>query len=405
MACVRKQDDSSYRVDWRDKKGNRYRKTFALKKEAEDFLTEIKKKMKDRTYVAPKDVPTLREVAELWFANKRVQKLRIGTLSRYRGDLDTHILKADFADARLDAIQAADVEAFRNQLAEKRTNTGSLFMGVTINYTLRNLNGIFVYAMKKQMAAWNPVACVDRVRGDSGEQEQDADDGEDAEDAEDDADRLDGAATEDAVTEDEVLSPADCRKLIDAADDGFDRAFLMTAVMSGARHSELLALQWRDIDFTASTIHVRRNLSWAKLKGEPTRPKFYRPKTGKRGARKIPCPAELALTLKKWRLQCPKGKRGLVFPTSTGQPQHRANTLTRVLRPTLERAGLPLHFHMHTLRHSFCSALIAQGTPPAEVQKYSGHAKLSVLLDTYTHFIPNQQTGCIDRLASQVFGG
>jgi integrase len=403
MACVRKLDDGTYRADWRDGKGNRYRKTFELKKDADDYLTDIKKKMKDRTYVAPKDVPTLREVAELWLANKQVQKVRIGTLSRYRGDLDNHILKADFADARLDTITAADVEAFRNQLAEKRTNTGSLFMGVTVNYTLRNLNGIFVYAMKKQLSAWNPVACVDRVRGDADEQQQE-EDAEDGEDADDGADRPDIAASEDAVTEDQVLSPADCRKLIDAADDGFDRAFLMTAVMTGARHSELLALQWRDIDFTASTIHIRRSLSWAKLKGEPTRPKFYKPKT-KRGTRKIPCPAELVLALKEWRLRCPKkGKWGLVFPTSAGQPHHRANTIDRVLRPTLERAGLPLHFHMHTLRHSFCSALIAQGTPPTEVQKYSGHAKLSVLLDTYSHFIPDQQTGCIDRLASKVFG-
>ena len=31
MACVKKRGDG-YRVDWRNKKGNRYRKTFTLKK-------------------------------------------------------------------------------------------------------------------------------------------------------------------------------------------------------------------------------------------------------------------------------------------------------------------------------------------------------------------------------------
>ncbi len=56
MANVRKRGDG-YRVDWRDKKGNRYRKTFALKKDGEDFLAEVRKAKKDGIYVAPKDVP------------------------------------------------------------------------------------------------------------------------------------------------------------------------------------------------------------------------------------------------------------------------------------------------------------------------------------------------------------
>jgi len=115
MACVRKRGDG-YRVDWRDKKGNRYRKTFAPKKEVEDFVADIKVEMKAGTYVAPKDVPTLRAVAEQWFANKQGRKLRPATLSCYRVNLDSHILRADFADARLDAIGVGDVVTFRNQL-------------------------------------------------------------------------------------------------------------------------------------------------------------------------------------------------------------------------------------------------------------------------------------------------
>ena len=96
-----------------------------------------------------------------------------------------------------------------------------------------------------------------------------------------------------------------------------------------------------------------------------------------------------------------QGKVGVgVFPTPSGQPQHRSQTLDYVLRPTLERAKLDTRFHMHSLRHSFCSALIAQGTPPTEVRKYSGHSPLSTLLDTYSHFIPSEQTGCIDRFAA-----
>ena len=75
-----------------------------------------------------------------------------------------------------------------------------------------------------------------------------------------------------------------------------------------------------------------------------------------------------------------------------------------MLRPTLERAKLDRRYHIHTLRHSFCSALLAQGTPPTEVQLYSGHVRLSTLLDVYSHFIPSEQTGSIERLAGKVLG-
>jgi integrase len=388
MACVKKIGDR-YRADWRDKKGNRYRKMFDLKKDAQDHLANVKVEMKAGTYVAPKQVPTLRELAEQWFANKQGMKLRPATLSCYRVNLDRHILRADFADARLDKIGVGDVIAFRNQLTAKPVRNGgaATLAAKTVNYVMRDIEAIFAYAMKARLASWNPGSCVDRIKEGSGEH------------GEDGAERTDVA-----VTADEVLSPADCRKLIDNANEGFDRAFLMLAVMTGARHDELLALKWSDIDLDAGAIHVRRSLSWAKLPGEPTRPKFFDTKTGKRGNRKLPCPPELALTLKKWRLQCPKGELDLVFPTPSGQPQHRSRILDCVLRPTLERAELPKHFHIHTLRHSFCSALLAQGTPPTEVQRYSGHARLSTLLDVYSHFIPSEQTGSIDRLASKVLG-
>lgn len=393
MACVKKRGNG-YRVDWRDRKGNRYRKTFELKKEAEDFLAEIKVDMKNGTYVAPKQVPTLREVAEQWFANKVGMKLRPATLSCYRVNLDRHILAASFADARLDKIGVGEIVAFRNDLTQKPTRTGTppggrtrTLAAKTVNYVLRDLEGIFAFAVKARLAAWNPVSSVDRLKQGSGEHDEDG------------ADRTDVA-----VTEDEVLSPADCRKLIDSAAEGFDRALLMTAVMTGARHDELLALKWCDVDFDGATIHFRRSLSWAKLPGEPTRAKFFDTKTGRRGNRKLPCPPELLLTLKKWRLQCPKGELDLVFPTASGQPQHRTRILQDVLRPALKAAGLSRRFHMHTLRHSFCSALLAQGTPPTEVQKYSGHARLSTLLDVYSHFIPSEQTGSLERLAKKVLG-
>jgi len=95
------------------------RKTFELKKEATDSLADVQVQKTKGTYVAPKQVPTFREVAGQWFANKQGMHLRAATLSCYRVNVECHILPADFADVQLTAIEVADSERFRNSLGEK----------------------------------------------------------------------------------------------------------------------------------------------------------------------------------------------------------------------------------------------------------------------------------------------
>lgn len=387
MACVKK-IRGKYRADFRDRAGKRYRKFFATKKAADDWLDEQKAKVKDGSFIAPKEIPTLREIGNQWLDNKKGMKLRPSTISCYRVNLERHILEAEFADVKVDRIGLTDITTFRSRLSQKRAGKDATLSAKTVNYVMRDLQAIFAYAMKARLVTWNPAAAVDRLKEDTAEHDDEG-----------------PKRTDVAVTEDEILSPTDCKKLIDAAPEGYNRALLMAAVLTGARHSELLALKWADVDFDEKTIHFRRSLSWAKLPGEPTHARFFDTKTGKKGNRKIPCPAELMLELKKWRLRCPKGELDLVFPSAVGEPQHRAQTLENVLRPALLAAELSPNFHMHSLRHSFCSALLAQGTPPTEVQKYSGHRRLSTLLDVYSHFIPSEKTSSLEQLASKMLGG
>jgi integrase len=70
--------------------------------------------------------------------------------------------------------------------------------------------------------------------------------------------------------------PGECQEL--------DHALYMTAVMTGLRQGELIALRWRDVDWTANRIRVRRNYS----RGE-----FGTPKS-RRSSRSVPMIDKLA---------------------------------------------------------------------------------------------------------------
>jgi integrase len=59
----------------------------------------------------------------------------------------------------------------------------------------------------------------------------------------------------------EVFSPEEVWALVRTAGNEQDAAIFLTAAFTGLRRGELLALRWRDIDFTASVIRVRASYS------------------------------------------------------------------------------------------------------------------------------------------------
>ncbi|MFI5397012.1 MAG: tyrosine-type recombinase/integrase [Candidatus Binatia bacterium] len=199
------------------------------------------------------------------------------------------------------------------------------------------------------------------------------------------------------------LSPEEMNRLIDYAEAGYYRTLIMAAAFTGARHDDLLALQWGDLDLNAARVRICRSLSWARLSGEAVRPRFYQPKT-KSGVRTIPLAPELLHALKVWKLQCPASPEELVFPTPDGKPMYRGTVLRVGLYPALRRAGLR-RVDMQSLRHSFASGLVAQGCPVTEVQHYLGHSKATTTLSIYSHWFSRTQTDAVQQFAQRVRTG
>ena len=52
----------------------------------------------------------------------------------------------------------------------------------------------------------------------------------------------------------------------------------------------------------------------------------------------------------------------------------------------------------HALRHSFASALIANGAPLAYVKEQMGHSSIRITVDTYGHLIPGANREEVNKL-------
>ena len=180
------------------------------------------------------------------------------------------------------------------------------------------------------------------------------------------------------------------------------RLLIVTALYTGMRISELLALTWADIDFAAGAIHVRAQLSRAHH-GTPAQ--RVAPKTAA-AVRDIPLVAQLTTLLREHHDRATfAGPADFVFATSNGTPLGHRNAESRALQRAAAAAGLePVRFH--GLRHTFASHLIVDlGLDFAQVSRILGHASVTTTLNIYTHLFDDARhaTEIRTRMAASPF--
>jgi hypothetical protein len=83
-----------------------------------------------------------------------------------------------------------------------------------------------------------------------------------------------------------------------------------------------------------------------------------------------------------------------------GTPLEPRNVLRR-FEALAERAGLR-GVHLHTLRHSAASFLLAVGTHTKVVQEHLGHSSYAITADIYSHVAPAQQREAADKLGQAI---
>jgi integrase len=165
----------------------------------------------------------------------------------------------------------------------------------------------------------------------------------------------------------------------------------MAAAMTGLRQGELAALRWRDVDWTAGLVRVRRSYS----RGQYTTPK------SRRSSRAVPLVDRVARELElHFQRSAYTGDDDLVFcHPHSGRPYDASKSRAR-FKEALKRAGLrPLRFH--DLRHTYGTRMAAAGTPLRTLQGWMGHRDYKTT-EIYADFAPDPTQGAL--WARRAFG-
>lgn len=353
---------SAWVVDYKDSTGKRCIKTFRLKKDADAFNTKAGWEVSQGVHMAESGSITIAEAAVRWIAAAEAKKLEPKTIAAYESTARLHIVP-HIGKEKITKLRKPQIEDFKDKLladgkSQKR-----------VKRTIGFLSLMLAEMERKGLVAQNVASGVRVV-----------------------------IPTRDA-TDIEIPDQDELKALIKHADDDF-RPFLMTAMLTGMRASELRGLTWDCVDFDDGVIRVRQR---ADEKGKIGSPK------SKAGRRSIPMSPRLLIEMKKWKLRGKGSLQNLVFPSPEGMVWSYANMMNRKFWPLQVSAGVTVEltdpddglpiwdedgvakvdakYSLHALRHGAASLWIRQGVDWKRLQVWLGHSTVQLTIDRYGHLM------------------
>jgi integrase len=333
--------------------GSPHIKTFDTKGDATDFAATVHSEVKKGMHTAPSKSVTVEVAGENWINRVTADGAERSTLDHYRQHLRIHIAPR-IGKGKLGSLTMKSVEGFRDRLLADMSRPLARKVFVSFKSLLK-------------VAGYSHLCAGVNIGVDKRNKHR-AEEGRD------------------------FPTPAEVKRMIACATDLRSRTLLLTAALTGLRASELRGLRWSDVDLTHRELHVRQRADKYCLIGMPK---------SESSKRTMPLdPDTLLPALREWKLACPKGEAGLVFPAITGEVSHH-EIMIQSLAPVMKAAGLMKRngrpkYTLHAFRHFFASWCINPASrggremPPKEAQALLGHSSIVMTLDTYGHLFPRR---------------
>ena len=300
-----------------------------------DRMEEVRQGLKIQDLPFDKFVPVY---LRLHAGGKKAQKFYEWT---------TNVLERHFGKTPLSQIGVKEVQEFKAKRSAQVRGTGEKarpLATATVNRSLAVLKSMFNKAIDWGNAKENPVRRVKLLK----EQNK----------------------------REYFLSEEEAGRLLAAAPEKV-RPIVVAALHTGARRSELLRLNWEDVDFRSKTIHFRDT---------------------KNGTdRAVPMDETLEALLK---TQTSRLNGEAVFSGESGRLS--AKELRNGFDKAVRAASLT-GLRFHDLRHSYASFLVRAGVPLNTVRELLGHRSLEMTL-RYSHLSPDHKREAV-RVLDQLFVG
>ena len=333
------------------KRIQRWETVDGTKKQAEARLTEILDSLRRASYFEPTTM-TLGEYLDMWLRDYAEVSVRPTTLHGYRRIVESGI-KPVLGGMKLCDLSAREVQAYYGQMTRRGVSAQ------TVIHHHRVLRQALTQAVRWDLILRN---ATDGVKPPKRERPRF-----------------------------KALTPADAKRLIDAARNTDYRVPIHLALASGLRRSEILGLRWSDVDWDGSTLTVARAM--VGLVGNP----LYTDSPKSQRSRRSVSIGETTLSLlvahqerrkselKEQGIDLDPDRQLCVRPDGTDM---KPNALSHGYARIAKRCGIE-GVRFHDLRHAHATMLLESGVPVHVVQARLGHESIQTTVDIYGHVLPS----------------
>jgi integrase len=373
MSVYKREDSQFYWYKFKFK-GKVYRestgKTSRRKAEAdeEDRKAQVRRIWmgleEEKPKTPPPPIPLFSTYAAQWLDVYVKVNCKRGTYDLRKNIIDYHLEPA-FGKKRLDAITRQMVEAFIAEKIDAKLKKG------TVRNLVSVLQAILSHAVRNDLLDKNRAAGLGRFNRETSLK----------------------AGRKHVVP----LTHAETQILLTAA-----RAkslqlyvFCLTGLLAGLRISELIGLQWGDIDRVNKKIHISRAITQRRMET----PKSHMLRDVDLADELLAAFDDLSAQRKTEWLKKGKPAPEWVFCDEDGnfleEFTFRKNTFYRLLTSAKLRK-----FRIHDLRHTFASMHLQQRAQIKWIQLQMGHHSINVTLDIYGHLMPDDERSAANRLGA-----
>ncbi len=348
------------------------------KNKALDKLRHYRNELELYGNVITKSGYTLAEWTEKHLFTNKLPQVSSGTFQMYKGLFDNYILGTKLGKMPLTDIKKINIQEFLNTHTELAHST------LRKIYLL--ISQTFDSAVDNELVRINP--CKGVVVPNKNKETKSI----------------------------QVFTLEDQRNYMLALEDEKHRPFFMTALFTGLRQGELIALKWKNVNIEEKIIYVRESIRKTKVykpNGSSENMFVTKPPKTKAGIRSVPIPNSLIPILVTIRPTGTIDDIGdeYVFKTKTGNP-HTARNIIKYHERICRKAKInPVvikdkkgnekiiyqGINFHALRHTYATRMLEAGEAAKTVQVLLGHKDIQTTLNIYTHVLEETKKASADK--------
>lgn len=387
MASIQKRGENSWYLVveiGRDARGKRRKRTKTIRVEDKQLLRTTKRlndylelelakfqmEVEAGEYISPEKMK-LEDFIKEWEKKYAKKSLAPLTLKTYKHHIDNHIIPA-FGHMRLDQFKPFHIVSFLDDLSKpgaRKDGKGDTLSSATIEYIYRVLRNIFNRAVDWQLITKHPMEGIKKPKVEKKEMKF--------------YDQSELTQVISLLFNEPVLW----------------KMFMLTAILSGCRRGEVIALEWSDVQ--EKGLAIKESISMT-VNGEAVVKGTKNDKP-----RLISMPGWYMEELDAYRLQWKKeklligdkwqgGDHEYVFHAGFGKPLYHTQP-SKWWREFCQRHELR-YIRFHDLRHSHVAVLIENETNLKAIQERLGHSTFQTTTDTYGHIAESVNQVTADKL-------